>query len=217
MSSLVVRSSVAVRRPTGTRLLGSLPAVLAAVVAGAGGVWCGLQQPAAAAAAARATASVTATQLPADKPPFRRAGSIVSSSTLGVRVFVNAKDGFALATLSGTTYPAATVDAGRTWRIDGPHFHVSAANAPNVVTQLGAAGTATYFAYGGPEGGESIVVSTDAGKHWWRAYMPGVPMAVVYGAVGSSGRRGLLAFVRSGPSEISTYVSTDGGRHWSFK
>ena len=132
-------------------------------------------------------------------------------------MFANAKDGFALATLNGTTYPAASVNGGKTWRIDGPHFHVSAANAPDAVSRLGAAGHATYFAYGGPEGGESIVVSTDAGKRWWRAYMPGVPMAVVYGALGSNGGRGLLAFVRSGGSKILTYTSADGGKHWRYK
>lgn len=165
-------------------------------------------------------ASIAATQLPADKPPFSPPGTIVSSSTLGVRILVNANDGFALATVSqggGTTYPAATVNAGKTWRIDGPHFHVSAANAPDVVTQVGAASPATYFAYGGPGGAESVVVTTDGGKQWWRAYLPGVPEAVVYGPVGLNGARGLLAFVAAGPSQLWAYVSSDGGRHWSYR
>ncbi len=213
---MILRSYVNTWRRRGSRTARSVLAALTVAAAASVAVWWVFERPA---AAARSTppASVTATKLPVDKPPFRQASSIVSTSRLGVRVFVNATDGFALATVSGTTYPAASVDGGKTWRIDGPHLHVSAANAPDVVTQLGAAGPETYFAYGGPEGGESIAVSADAGKQWWRAYMPGVPVAVVYGAVGSSGTRGLLAFVRSSPSEIWTYISTDGGRRWSYR
>ncbi len=176
---------------------------------------------AARAAGSAPPASVVARLLPADGPPFSRAGTVVSSAKLGVRVFVSANDGFALASVvgvgGGVTYPAATVNAGRTWRIDGPHFHVSAADAPDVVTQLGAGAPATYFGYGGPGGGESVVVTTDGGKHWWRAYMPGVPIAVVYGVVGTNGARGLLAVVQSGPSGTWRYVSTDGGRRWSYR
>jgi len=172
-------------------------------------------RPAARTAASSPPASVTATQVPPSPPTLSRPGTVVSSRYLGNRVFVNTNDGFALATTRGTTYPASTVNGGKTWRIDGPEFHVSAANAPNVVTQVGAASPSTYFAYGGPGGAESVVVSTDAGKHWWRAYMPGVPVAVVYGPIDGTGKVGLLAFVDSGPSEIFLYVSTDGGRRWS--
>jgi hypothetical protein len=165
--------------------------------------------------AASAPAGVTATQLPADKPPFTRPGTIVSSSRLSVREFVNDKDGFSLAFISaggGATYPAATTNGGKTWRIDGPHFHVNGANAPNVVTQLGAASPATFFAYGGPGGGNSVNVTTDGGKHWWRVYLPGTPLAIVDGHVSNSGA--LIAFVQPGPAQLWTYVSTDGGRHW---
>lgn len=200
------------------------PAVLALTVAVVSstvvGVSSASERSAARAAGSKPPASVAAKQLSADTSPFSRPGTIVSSSNLGVRVFVNAKDGFALATVGlggGTTYPADTVNAGKTWRIDGPHFHVSAANAPDVVTQLGAASPSTYFAYGGPGGGESVDVTTDGGKQWWRAYLPGTPVAVVYGAVSATGTRGLLAFVQPGPSEIWAYVSTDGGRRWSYR
>jgi hypothetical protein len=170
----------------------------------------------AAAAASKPPATVTATPLPADKPPFSRSGTIVSSSKLGVRVFVNDKNGFALATLAipGVTYPAATVNGGKTWRIDRPHFHVAAANAPNVVTQVGAAGPATYFAYGGPGGGNSACVTSDGGKHWWRAYLPGTPVAIVYSHVTSPGE--LVAWVERGPGQFWVYVSSDGGHHWRY-
>lgn len=213
-------SPVHIGRAGGGKLAKPVVAIvaMAAVSWTAVGVSSASDRSAARAAASPPPASVAATRLPADTRPFSRPGTIVSSSDLGVRVFVNARDGFALATTSlggGTTYPAATVNAGKTWRIDGPHFHVSAANAPDVVTQVGAASPTTYFAYGGPGGAESVVVTSDGGKQWWRAYMPGIPEAVVYGAVGTTGTRGLLAFVQSGPSEISAYVSTDGGRRWS--
>ncbi len=216
---MIFPSRIDVRRRGGTR---TRPVAAAVTLAVCTATAVGVSQASgrtAARAAASPPASVAARQIPASAPPFSRPGTIVSSRDLGNRVFVSAEDGFALATTGlggGTTYPAATVNGGKTWRIDGPEFHVSAANAPNVVTQVGAASPATYFAYGGPGGAESVVVSTDAGKHWWRAYMPGVPLAVVYGPVGATGKSGLLAFVRSGPTELWEYTSTDGGRRWSF-
>ena len=173
-------------------------------------------QASAAAAAPKPPATVTGAQLAADKRPFNPPGTVVSSSTLGTRVFVGDKNGFALATLliPGVTYPAATVNGGRTWRIDGPHFHVAAANAPNVVTQVGAAGPATYFAYGGPGGGNSACVTTDGGKHWWRAYLPGTPVAIVYSRVTTPAE--LVSLVEYGPAQFWVYVSSDGGHHWRY-
>ncbi len=59
-------------------------------------------------------------------------GSPVRSSALGLRVFVNAKDGFALANVGvgqQAIYPAASLDGGRSWHIDGPQLWVSAADA----------------------------------------------------------------------------------------
>lgn len=170
----------------------------------------------AAAAASKPPATVTATRLRADKPPFSPSGTIVSSARLGIRVFVNHKNGFALATLPipGVTYPAATVNGGKTWRIDGPHFHVAAANAPNVVTEVAASRPATYFAYGGPGGGNSACVTTDGGKHWWRAYLPGTPVAIVYSHVSNPGE--LVAFAEYGPAQFWVYVSRDGGHHWHY-
>jgi len=163
---------------------------------------------------------VAATRIPADKPPFQTAGAIVRSSQLGTRVFIGSENGFALAGVGQAQYPAATVDGGKTWRIDGPHLHVNAANAPNVVNAIGAVGPATYFAYAGPGGGMSVAVTTDGGKDWWRAYLPGVPLAVVYSH--TSGRGALVALVESGPlvksgaPQFSAYLSTDGGKHWTY-
>lgn len=170
----------------------------------------------AAAAAPKPPATVTATRLPpSDIPPLARRGTIVRSSQLSIRVFLNAHNGFALATdRAGTTYPAATTNGGKTWRVDGSHFHVAAANAPNVVTQLGAASRATYFAYGGPGGGNSACVTTDGGKHWWRAYLPGIPVAIVYSRVTTPAQ--LVALAEYGSSRFWVYVSSDGGHHWHY-
>lgn len=192
-------------------------ALLVAVSSATVGVCWASAQLAARAAASTPPSTVTATQVPPSPPALLHPGTVVSSKYLGNRMFVNTNQGFALANTRGTTYPAATVNGGKTWRIDGPAFHVSAANAPNVVTQIGAASPSTYFAYGGPSGAESVVVSTNAGKQWWRAYMPGVALAVVYGPVAGTGKAGLLAFVESGPSELWLYASTDGGRRWSYR
>jgi hypothetical protein len=219
---MIFRSPVDALRAGLPRVARPALAALAAmaVAATAAGASSAFDRSTARAAASPPPASVAARLLPTDKPPFSRAGTVVGSSSLGVRVFVNSRDGFALATTSlggATTYPATTVNAGRTWRIDGPHFHVSAADAPDIVTQVGAASPEMYFAYGGPGGAESVVVTSDGGRQWWRAYLPGVPEAVVYGPVGSTGARGLLAFVQAGPGETWAYVSTDGGRRWSYR
>jgi hypothetical protein len=124
-------------------------------------------------------------------------------------VFVNSSRGIALNTgtsLNGVTYPVATVNGGKTWRIDGPELHIPAANAPNVVTQVGAGSPSTYFAYGGPAGANSVDVSADGGKHWYRAYLGGV----VGGVVDSHGE--LFAFT----GELGAYYSTDGGQVWHY-
>ena len=164
----------------------------------------------AAVAASSPAATVRATQIPASPAPtFLQPGKIVRSSRLGVRAFVNGKDGVALNTgqsLSGVTYPVATVNGGKTWRIDGPALHIPAANGPDAVTQVGAAGPATYFAYGGPAGANSVDVSADGGKHWYRAFLGGVVGAVV----GSD--RELFAFTGA----PGAYYSKNGGRVWHY-
>jgi len=161
-------------------------------------------------------ATVTASALPASSPaPFKPAGTDVSSSTLGTRVFLNNTHGFALANVrqgGGADYPASTVNGGKTWRIDGPELHRAAANAPAVVTLVGAAKPATYFAYGGPGGGNSIAVTSDGGKHWWRAYLFGAVYATVPFDT-STGAPGLFAFTNA----PGAYYSIDGGRVWHYR
>ncbi|HZU39670.1 MAG TPA: hypothetical protein VE992_01390, partial [Solirubrobacteraceae bacterium] len=145
-----------------------------------------------------------------DTAPYLTRGTKVRASRLGVRTFVNARDGFALADVGQAQYPANTTDGGRTWRIDGPHFHVNAANAPNVVTGTGAARSRVYFAYAGPGGGQSVCTSTDGGKHWWRTYFHGEPVSLAY----SGGR--FITVVEVGAGRFAGYRSSDGGHTWHY-
>lgn len=89
-------------------------------------------------------------------------------------MFADARHGFTLASIDGEIYPAATVDGGRTWRVDGPVFHISAAAAPVSLGGPGVAGPRTYFASEGLPGGTTVVdVTTDSGRSWWQALLPG--------------------------------------------
>jgi len=140
-------------------------------------------------------------------------GTTVPSADLGQRVFPTAADGFALASLDQAEYPAATTDGGKTWTTDGPALHLDAAQAPLSVTEVGAAGRKTFFAYGT---GQVVDITSDAGKHWWRATFLGLVVAV---ARTLSGHLAVFEQVSSGasPSAVTLqYVSTDGGRHWRY-
>jgi photosystem II stability/assembly factor-like uncharacterized protein len=142
--------------------------------------------------------------------------------TLGVRVFADAQHGFALATIKGWTYPAATHDGGRQWRIAGPVFMSLAAQGGGEVDQLGVAGPKTYYAW--EQQGFDIVVdsTTDAGKHWWHAFLPGGVLSVVgnVSSVGAGG--GLTAIVNGPPLDLHGtgaplwLYQFKTGRRWSY-
>lgn len=137
-----------------------------------------------------------------------RPGTRVPASDLGLRVFVDGRHGVAINTgssLGDVTYPVATSDGGRTWRVDGPELHIPAADGPDGVTQVTAARPSTYVVYGGPQGANSVVVSSDRGRHWYRAYLPDGTVA----AVVATGRT-LDAFTGA----TGAWVSRDGGRSW---
>jgi hypothetical protein len=189
----------------------------AAAAVGAGGLTATATASSAHVAAAAPTPPpklITAHRITSSARGVLKPGSVVSSARLGVRVFPSASRGFALATVSNVTYPAATVNGGRTWKIDGPPFHLPAAQAPLVVTQVGGHGN-TYFAWGGPGGGNFADVSPDAGKHWWGAPLGGIVLAVVATPNGH-----LVASIQNplGAKGVQSanwvYVSRDGGRHW---
>jgi hypothetical protein len=76
-------------------------------------------------------------------------------------------DAYGLASVQSQTYPVITTNGGQSWSIDGPIFHIDAADAPAVVDQIGNALTETVFVWG--DSGH-VVVSTDGGEHWWSSY-----------------------------------------------
>ena len=148
--------------------------------------------------------------------PFRaiKPGTPVASRRLTVRVFADAEHGFALVnSLGGKTFPAMTTDGGRVWQIAGPVLHAPAAQGPLAVSQAGVGGPRTYMAYGD---GSVVDVTTDRGRHWWRAFLGDEVPAVI--AAGGQ----LIAFAQEQvPSRSPTlravvwvYRSTDGRRVW---
>lgn len=141
-------------------------------------------------------------------------GTPVESKQLTIRVFADARRGFALFdNLAGETFPATTTDGGRVWRIAGPVLHAPAAQGALAVTQVGTAGPGRYMAFGD---GSVVDVTNDGGKHWWRAALGDEVPAVI-----ASGGQ-LIAFAQEQePTARETlhalvwvYRSTDGGRVW---
>lgn len=144
-------------------------------------------------------------------PHTLRPGTVVSSHTLGRRVFVDSQHGFALADTGQAQYPAATVNGGRTWRVSGPVLHENAAQAPLVVTEVGAMSRRVYFAAGA---GEVVDATADGGSYWYRAFFPGG----LLGVLPSNGRLVAVAETfATPPATTLIYVSTDGGRHWHYE
>lgn len=140
-------------------------------------------------------------------------GTLVGVSHVGQRIFPTRLRGFALADVGQADYGAITTNGGKTWHVAGAALHVHAAQAPLVVTDVGAANGHTFFAYGG---GQVVDATPDSGKHWYRAILGDVVMAVVSGPNGR-----LVAFAQVAAGNGTTalnwvYVSTDGGHHWHY-
>lgn len=103
-------------------------------------------------------------------------GTVISGREVDARVFADSRHGFGLANIAnGETFPAATTNGGGIWRIDGPVFHVPAANGAAGVGYTGVAGLRTYFAYGS----SAVNVTTDGGKTWWQTLLGELVLAVV--------------------------------------
>jgi hypothetical protein len=145
-----------------------------------------------------------------------RPGTPVRATFTGDRVFADRANGFAITDLgrpADATYPVATADGGGTWRTVGPALHLPAAQAPLVVDQAGIAGSRTWFAWCAACN-PVIDATSDGGRRWWRAFMPGTVLAVVGG---TSARNGLSAIVARGTrrQRVWVYTSRDG-RRWTF-
>ncbi len=173
----------------------------------------------------RAGCSVTASpecrldghRMPRRRPPFRLSapGTVVpSSQVFGDRVFLNGREGVALANGDNAQYPALSTDGGRVWRIDGPPLHVDAADGAEAVGSVGIAGPRTFFAFG-----SSVVdVTTDGGRSWWETYLGDDVVALVPNLPNE-----LVAYVERSvsnahfnPAVTLQYVSRDGGRQWRY-
>ena len=80
--------------------------------------------------------------------------------------FATAETGYGLGGPFGTTYPLKTTDGGRSWRIAGPAFSLPVLDAALSVDQIAVAGPNEAYAYGGPQAGSTIDVTTDGGRQW---------------------------------------------------
>jgi hypothetical protein len=192
-------------------ILAAYSAMAAAVVALAAGMATAAARSATSGSAASTPPKTVTAALIKRRPHTLKPGTAVRSSVLEQRVFVNARNGFALANTDGAQYPAATTNGGQTWKTNGPALHLDAAQAPLVVTNIGAANKHTVFAFGG---GQVVDATGDGGKHWWQANLGGVVLAAVPRLGG-----GLIAISQNpgtGGSGAQTlvYVSRDGGHHW---
>lgn len=197
--------------PLHRRVLRPLAGLAAALSLGAAAI--GLAS--ASAAAPAPPLIVKASRIRPDTRPLTTPGTVVQGSAIfTARDFVSGSHGFALAVGAGgqAQYPVITTDGGRIWKVAGGHFHIDAANGPAVVTQIGVTGPGTYFAFGGPDGGSAVDVSTDGGRTWWQTFLPAPTEAVVDGYVGL--RRALVAFLQGTPTWV--YVSKNGGRTWTY-
>ena len=144
-------------------------------------------------------------------------GTRVDGGFSGHRLFSNRSDGFALGCLTATegcaTYPLATTDGGKTWRVAGPIVDVGGAGqAGGYVSTAGAVDARHWFLCCG---GDTVAdVTPDAGKHWWTAAFPGEVVTVVAGEPSFNAR--VVAVVRPyGTHQLWIYVSRDG-RRWTY-
>jgi hypothetical protein len=148
-----------------------------------------------------------------------RRGTRVPNDFSGTRIFAGRRNGFALANLSGSeggkSYPLATTDGGKTWRIAGPIVNVPAAQAAADVAQSGVVNRRVWFMCCGLN--TVVDVTSDAGKHWWGATLPGEVIDVF---AGDNPHARLIAVVRPfptahSPQRLWIYASVDG-RRWTY-
>jgi len=144
-------------------------------------------------------------------------GTLVPKTAVAVTAVDNHRLRFGLATYPtppDTTYPAISTDGGSSWRIDGPLFHVAAAQGASVITNVGPLGARGAYFWG--RGGNVVWVTTDGGSHWWST-------GFSYGVDTVTATHGVLRAaalgdqVKSGEFETFLYVSKDSGRTWKFR
>ena len=152
-----------------------------------------------------------------------RPGTRVNGSFSGRRFFANRRDGFALGNLTaregGAMYPLATRNGGKTWRIAGPLVNVPAAQGGVDVAQSGAYSSRLWFMCCGLN--TVVDVTSDAGRRWWQAFLPGEVVTVEAGNPSFTGTgANLIAVVRPlenprSRHQLWIYVSRNG-RRWTY-
>ena len=172
------------------------------------------------AAASQSLAStVQAREVPTNTYRPIRYGTVVPETSLvSPRRFTDPTHGVAL--IGGETSPTGegfavtTNDRGHTWRIDSPVFYAPAADAPLGVSNIGATNAHTFFAWG--RGGSVVDSTSDAGKHWWQAFLGSNIVAVTPKPNGD-----LIAVVQQTdnrpPGRITgVYISKNSGHTWQL-
>jgi hypothetical protein len=143
------------------------------------------------------------------------------TSVLGSGVSAIVSDGgpvrFGLASVDmgpGQTYPGLSTDDGVTWHVDGPLFHVDAAQGAAFVGSVGALRPRGAYFWG--QGGNVIWTTYDEGLHWWiLSFGAGVDRVSA-----NKGELDAVVFgdqVKHGDIQRLLYVSKDSGRIWSFR
>ncbi len=145
------------------------------------------------------------------------AGSSVPRSDVTATVSDGGKLKFGLATIPVTsqTYPVISGNGGVTWEIDGPMFHVDAAQGASVVGSAGA--LRPHGAYFWGRGGNVIWITHDSGTQWSTVAFA----AGVYQVSESKGTLEAVAFGNqtnhASAIQRFLYASVDSGKSWTFR
>lgn len=110
--------------------------------------------------------------------------------------------------LSSDNYPAISHDGGRSWTIDGPIFHIAAADEALSVSTITAVSATTAYAWGD---GNYLRLTTDGGRQWWGAFF----LTSVDKAYENNGT--LTVVLYTGNASEPTYISNDDGRTWRLQ
>ncbi len=126
-------------------------------------------------------------------------------------------DGYALATIDGFMYPAATTDAGTTWRVAGLWFAGPWADGAAFPSTIRAFSPDLAVAF---QPGEDIFyTTTDGGTTWFTSAFPGGVVRVSgHLQPGSSASSITVTITNSyGARKTATYRTLDSGRTWSLR